>query len=403
MTQHSGHLAARVALPLALPESAAATARDNYLPVRSPQIKVLHLITNVGHGGAQKVLADIVNAGDERFEHHVVSLVAGEPFFETNAKSLVSLGLKRGQMSPWAIPKLRRIARTVRPDLVHAWLYHGNLASIFLRDLVPRIVWAIHNTTLDRQHTKLTTRATNRLCSVLSRWAPDRIIYVSTKARALHEALGYRRDKSILIENGIELSGYESGPEARLNARRSLEIADDDVVVGCIARYDPQKDHQTIIAAFAHALRREPRLRLVLVGLGCTPANAELAALLREAGVAEHAMLLGERRDIALIISALDLLLIGSAFGEALPLVALEGAAIGVPIVATKVGDLGPFVLESRALVPPRQPNAMAGAILHALERKPGDDRRRYVLEERYSLTAMLEKYGSVYSGDAPQ
>ncbi len=141
--------------------------------------RIRHIITSVGHGGAQKVLADLVNAEPERAEHHLASLVEVEPFFKMQPASIQSLALQRGLVSVKAIWRLRRFVAELRPDVVHAWLYHANFASAFIREMCPRLVWSIHNTNLDRTQSKRITRLITRCCSRLSHWIPFGIIYAS--------------------------------------------------------------------------------------------------------------------------------------------------------------------------------------------------------------------------------
>jgi glycosyltransferase involved in cell wall biosynthesis len=360
-------------------------------------MKILHLISSVGHGGAQKILADIVNANRDRAEHHVVSLIAGEPFFKMQPASLQSLPLQRGQISPRGIRTLRRFAGGIQPDIIHAWLYHGNFASAFIKDMSPKLVWSIHNTTLDPKQSKRATRLINKFCSVLSRWLPDQIVYVSPQARAVHECLGYDAKRGIVIENGIDLNSF-AGRDSRLPMRQGLRVSDRDILVGCIARYDPQKDHRTVVEAVSRAAQKNPNVRLLLVGEGCSNDNPILKILLRDTGIAERTILLGVRDDIPSILSALDLLVIGSAFGEALPVVGLEAAAAGIPIVATAVGDVEPLVLEPGDVVPPRSPDAMSAAILRVTGRDFQDDQRRRVLAQRFSHEKMLESYRQLYA-----
>ena len=236
-------------------------------------MKILHIISSVGHGGAQKILADIVNTG--RDEHHVISLVVGTPFFNMQPASFQSLSLRRGQISPHGIRALRAFARGIKPDVVHAWLYHGNFASVFVRDMCSRLIWSIHNTTLDPKHSKRTTRLLNRVCAVLSGLLPDQIVYASPRARAVHEYMGYDAKKGIVIENGIDLNIF-SNRGSRMSMRKGLRVVDEDILVGCIARYDPQKDHRTVIGAVNRATQKNPNLRLLLVGRGVRTSNPEL-------------------------------------------------------------------------------------------------------------------------------
>jgi glycosyltransferase involved in cell wall biosynthesis len=365
--------------------------------------RIVHIIVGVRQGGAEKILADVVNARAGGLEHHVVSLLAGEPYFAMNAASFHSLGLTRGQLSPGAVRRLRAIVRRLEPNLVQGWLYHGNFASLFVRDLSPTLLWSIHNTDLPVGSSKLSTRLIDRLCALFSRAAPDRIVYASEPARRVHERLGYAPAKGTMIENGIDLDAFRSNAETRNQVRRALDVSEGERLIGCIARFDPQKDHRTLIRSFASVVRQRPDARLVLVGDGCMDQNVELTQWLQENSVAERALLLGQRSDIGAIMSALDLLVIASAYGEALPLVALEAAAADLPLVATDVGEVRPFVLDPEDVVPPRDPERLADAILRALNRgrdpasEPAHARRRR-LEQRFSRAAMVARYGAVYA-----
>jgi len=365
--------------------------------------RIVHIIVGVRQGGAEKILADVVNAGAGGLEHHVVALLAGEPYFPMNAVSFHSLGLTRGQLSPGAVRRLRAIVRSLKPHRVQGWLYHGNFASLFVRDLSPTLLWSIHNTDLPAGSSKLSTRLIDRLCALCSRAVPDWIVYASEPARRVHERLGYAPAKGIVIENGIDLDAFQPSAEARQTIRQALGISEGERLIGCIARFDSQKDHQTLIRSFASVARQRPNVRLALVGDGCTGQNAALMQWLEEGGVAGRVLLLGQRSDIRAIMSALDLLAIASAYGEALPLVALEAAAVGLPVVATDVGEVRPFVLDPEDVVPPRSPERLAAAMLRALYREHGpasesERTRRRRLEQRFSLAAMVARYDEVYA-----
>ena len=369
--------------------------------------RIVHVIVGVRQGGAEKVLTDVVNAGAGGLEHHVVSLLAGEPFFPLNATSFHSLGLTRGQISPGAIRRLRAVVRGLRPALVQGWLYHGNLASLFVRDLTPALLWSIHNTDLPAGFSKPATRLIDRICALCSGFAPDRIVYASEPARCVHERLGYAPAKGAVIENGIDLDAFRLSLGERGRSRSALNLSEADKVIGCVARFDPQKDHRTLIRAFAAAAKRRPDVRLALVGDGCTGENAALTQWLREEGVAERTLLLGRRADIRAVMSALDLVVIASAYGEALPLVALEAAALDRPVVATDVGEVRPFALDPDDIVPPQSPERLADAILNALGRNdgPADEparARRRRLEQRFSSHAMMARYAMLYAAAVP-
>jgi len=310
--------------------------------------------------------------------------------------------MSRGIPSPLAAIKLRQIARRIEPDIVHAWLYHGNICSLALRDICQNILWSIHNTNLSREKSKRMTRLINRACATLSSHIPRHVVYASTQARTVHEELGYDRRKGILISNGVDLEKFQFNPQARQRIRSSLGLQTDEAAVGCIARFDPQKDHQTVIRSFAKVIAKK-NARLVLAGTGCDTNNEHLQAWLNREGLQANALLLGERRDIADLLCALDVLVIGSAYGEAMPVIALEAAAVGLPIVTTNVGDVAPFTLEPTDIVAPRQPDQMAASILRILERintQTFSDlkaARHKMLKSYYGISEMVQKYYNLY------
>jgi glycosyltransferase involved in cell wall biosynthesis len=369
--------------------------------------RIVHIIAGVGQGGAEKVLADVVNHGAGTLEHHVIALLAGEPFFELRAKSFHSLQLNKRQLSHNALWQLRKTVKEIRPDLVHGWLYHGNFASIFVRDLTPRLMWSIHNTDLSPRFSKFTTRLINRLCAYSSHRTPDSIIYVCDQARQVHERIGYSPSKGAVIENGVDLDYFKFDAAGRTKVRKSLGIGANELLLGCVARFDHQKDHRTLAQSFAIIANKIDNARLALIGEGCSVQNAQLADLLEETGVKTRTLLLGKRSDIPSVMSALDLLVIASAYGEALPLVGLEAAAIGLPIVATDVGDVAPFVLADEDIVEPRNPELLAAAIAKAIERKSRgaldqqQSERRRILEVRFSTESMLDRYNQIYLASA--
>src|SRR5207249_976733 len=87
--------------------------------------------------------------------------------------------------------------------------------------------------------------------------------------------------------------------------RASWGLTDDDMVVGHLGRYHPVKDHDSFLRAFAGAAARLPRLRAVLAGAGIDDRNAPLSARVRDLGIVDRVVMLGERRDVAALREAI--------------------------------------------------------------------------------------------------
>lgn len=363
-------------------------------------LKVLHIIPAMIQGGAEKLLFDLVVRSRPAIDMNIVTLLAEAPFFKFDGDIVHDLGLKRGQLSRRAIMELRRKIREFKPHVIHAWLYAGNLFATAAVDLGIPIIWSIHNTTLSKAHSKRSTRLTNVVCARLSGRVPSRIVYCAASARDAHERIGYDRSRGVLIENGIDFDAFAFDAAARQRTREVIGLAVDDYAIGCVARFDPQKNHALLIEAFSK-LRHDEHARLVLVGRGCTANNKELMHWLEISGVRDRTKLLGERGDIAAILSALDIWICASTYGEALSLAAIEAAAIGLPIVTTDVGEMRTFVLDPAHVVSPVSADAMAAAIRNArnsgaaLETRKIERRMRIVCD--FSLGTTVERYHALY------
>jgi glycosyltransferase involved in cell wall biosynthesis len=129
--------------------------------------------------------------------------------------------------------------------------------------------------------------------------------------------------------------------------------------------------------------------------------EARLSDRVRQAGLAEHAHLLGVREDVPRLLAALDVAVLSSV-GEAFPLVLGEAMACGVPCVSTDVGDAARIIGETGEVVPPRDPGALAAALERVLSLEP--DRRRELgmaarrrIEENYSLEKTAGQYEEIY------
>jgi glycosyltransferase involved in cell wall biosynthesis len=206
----------------------------------------------------------------------------------------------------------------------------------------------------------------NRVCSALSQRIPWRIVYCAEVARGLHEEkFGYDSARGLVIENGVDFASFRFDPKRRAALRAAWSLDPHSVAIGCVGRFDTQKDHETVLRAIS--LLSNPRIRLLLAGAGCTGENPHLKEMVRTFGLADRLLALGPVHDMQGLLSALDLLVIGSAYGEALPVVGLEAAANQLPVVATTVGAVENLVLDPAHLAPPRNPAALASAIATAL------------------------------------
>lgn len=354
-------------------------------------IRVLHLIPHLGQGGAEAALATLLAAPQPDIEHAVCTMIAAPQHFDVAQSVLHGTG-SRGSPSPALALHLRRALLEVRPHVLHCWMYHANLLSLASLGFGVRIIWSLH---AERPNAfKQMTRWVSAACARLSPILPDRIIYVAETARAYHEAAGYAAARGIVIPNGINTERFR--PTTMPRPRHGM------IRLGMVARYDPAvKGHHFLIEVLArHPLRS--RLQIVFAGAGCDTAP-ELRDHLEAAGLLGQARLLGALTQIEQLYADLDLLVLPSR-SEALPMSLLEGAATGLVVCASRVGDIPRLGLPEETLFEPDDAFGCARALeaAAALVRRPEVAlRQRALIEARFGIDNVARRYAELYRGVA--
>lgn len=367
--------------------------------------RVVHVIAGLGDGGAEMVLARLVGA-DRGHEHVVVSLTdegRHGPTLRAAGVAVHALGQRRGRFSPAAWLRLVRLLRALRPDVVQTWMYHADLlgGTAARAAGVRAVVWGVHSVGVDSPSTRLVVR----LCALLSRLVPRRIVCVSQEGARLHGRLGYARDRLVVIPNGYDTAALAPDPAAREALRREWGCGPRTAVLGLLARWNVLKDHATLLAAFAGLAAPEGvDCRLVLAGGGMDGGNSELADLISRHGLTGRVALLGPRTDAAAVMSALDVHVLSSRV-EAFPNVVAEAMCCGTPCVVTDVGDAALIVGRTGWVAPPGDPAALAAAMREALAERADADawsRRRQAARERivanFGLSTVVESYARLWS-----
>lgn len=371
-------------------------------------IRIAHVITGLGVGGAEMMLVKLVTGMDRRrFESRVITLsddLALADRVRAAGIGVSTLGLDtRLGSAPGALRRLVRTLREPRPDIVQTWLYHGDLlGGIAGRLIGAPVIWNIQNSAMDPSRTSRRTTTVSRICAAASRVVPKTIVSCSYVGMEGHIAMGYTRSRFEVIPNGVDLAVFRPDPEVREDVRAEWGVAPGTRVIGIIARLHPQKDHGNFFAAAGMLARTHPDVRFVLVGLGLEPGNEETMAMVRAAGVERQTILLGLRPDIARILCGLDLHTLSSAFGEGFPNVLGEAMAAGVPCVVTDIGDSARIVAETGRSVPSRNPAALANAWREMLDLPPaGFEALRVAARERvaahFSIGAAIGQYEQLY------
>jgi glycosyltransferase involved in cell wall biosynthesis len=203
-----------------------------------------------------------------------------------------------------------------------------------------------------------------------------------------------------VIPNGVDTSRFRNVPAGtRESVRRSLGLGPEFVWLA-VGRFEAQKDYPNMLRGYVQVREQFPDVMLLLVGRGSLQAEAE--ALAQSLGIT-GVRFLGMRHDIAELMSAADGYVMSSST-EGMPIVLLEAASSGLPIVATSVGGTPEVVSEGESgfLVPPRDSGALAAAMLRLMrlpevERRAMGERGHDHVRSRYGLGVMVERWEHLY------
>ena len=360
--------------------------------------RVLHLIDHMGSGGAQRVLAGLVESRNRASATSVVSLRSHclpelRERMAACGASYRELGLSH--WNPLPLPTIGRAFREVHADVIHSHLEFSNeLAVLAARSLGrdrPAVIVHVHNFP-DRHYSRLHRGMGRMLASRTDAYiAPSAGI-----ADSIRTAFGRGVRRVEIIPYAIESAWFDRGPNELSVARRSSAAP----VIGTVARLAPQKSVHDLIDAMPFVLQTRPAARLLIVGDG--PLRSDLEAQCRRLGIGDSVTFAGYSHDVAAAYAAIDIFVLPSRH-EGLPICLLEVMAMGIPVVGTRVPGISELIENERTGldVPYGDPKALAVAVLRLLTDEPLCDRlwraARQSIKDNYTSSAVAGRVEELY------
>jgi glycosyltransferase involved in cell wall biosynthesis len=328
------------------------------------RLRVLMLVDNLLPGGAERVAATLAILLDRsRFRPTVCvsrAIEGPSPLIDDLGRADVPI-LPLTRTSRRAIGAWRPLItflRRERVDILHAHKFGSNVWGAALATLARVPVFVAH----EQGSTFLGQRLRPFLDRELIARAADALIVVSPEdERTMVDVARIAPGKVRLVRNGI-VPPLPSGRDVRAE----LGIPPDAELVGTVAVLRPEKALGVLIDATALLAPEFPRLRVLIAGGG--PEEDRLRAIVRDRGLEDRVLLLGLRRDVADVLSVLDVVAFSSD-REGTPLAVMEAMAAAKPIVATRVGGIPDLVEDGvhGLLVPRRDPGALADSLARLL------------------------------------
>jgi glycosyltransferase involved in cell wall biosynthesis len=359
-------------------------------------IRLMFVLASAVRGGIEEVVLSLARRLDPSDFH--LSLAAPAPLLESFAPELRGVRVDTCAVEAERLtkaPALSRFIARVRPDVVNPHLFRSTLVAAPLArwHRVPAVVETYHGREAWREDGSF---AVDRVVGTLL----DRAIAVSQAAAVFLVARKrYAADRVVVVPNGRDLGVFTPGRD-RESVRKELGLDRLTPLVGVVGRLETQKGHADLLAAWPAVLHGLPDARLLVVGDGSLRGALETQA--RESNTAASIIFAGVRADVPRLLDAMDVLALPSLH-EGMPLTAIEGAAMGRPVVATAVDGTPEVVLDgvTGLLVPPRDPGALARALLTLLcaparARTMGGAARARALA-RFELGRQVEATARVY------
>ena len=296
---------------------------------------------------------------------------------------------------------LARFLREERPHILHCHMSHAVLTARMARLLrrVPVVIGTLHG--LKMYNVRGTGWRVRETLNGLTDWLSDVTTVVCSAAAEHYLSTGaISRDSLRLIPNGVSTDRFRFSPAVRQRVRTELGVNGEFVWLQ-VGRFQPVKDHHTMLRAFARVTAETPRSLLLLAGSG--PLQGELEELAKGLGLGSRVRFLGTRSDIPDLLAGADGCVLSSVC-EALPMALLEAAATGVPCVTTDVGGTSDIVVHGVTgfLAPASNPEALSNAMLR-LAALPvssrawmGEQARRHVTS-RFGLNEVVGQWEQLY------
>jgi glycosyltransferase involved in cell wall biosynthesis len=357
---------------------------------------IVYVLTSLGMGGAERQVLDLATRMADR--GHAIKLLVLRPRLPEEWPTplpVLHLNMRRTPASVFkGLVRARRFLLGYRPQLLHSHSFHANLVARLLRILTPpQVISTVHNVFEGGWGRMLIYRLTDGLCR--------RTTAVSTAVAERFVRMGaVPRRKCLVVPNGIDSAEFAPNAERRAQMRSAMGVGEEFVWLTA-GRIVPAKDLPNLLRAFALVRTSTPEAQLWIAGEGNTSGVKRVSNIALLSGSFEHVRWLGLRRDLPALLDAADGFVLASAW-EGMPLVVGEAMAMEKPVVATDVGGVRELVGTAGVLVPARESNALAEAMVE-LMRSTAEDRQKLGRAARdriateFSIDARADQWESLY------
>ena len=298
---------------------------------------------------------------------------------------------------------LINLLRSLKPDLVQTWLVHADFIGSLAARLagIKNIIWNVRYSKIEIGKAKIKTILIIKVLSKLSYFIPKLIIIVSKKAKKIYQDEGYDKKKLKFIPNGYDLSILKVNKNKKIDFQKKIGIKKQMPLIGCVARFDPLKDHLNLLNSISLIRLKNINFFCVLVGTNINKSKI-LINEIKRLKLNDCIKLLGPTKNISEVMNSIDIH-VQSSRSEGFPNVVAEAMAHKTPCIVTNVGDSSYIVGNTGWVVPPNEPVKLAKAIQLAFNEISTKNwvkrcnKARERIRKKFSMGKMIESYNNLW------
>lgn len=328
------------------------------------KMKIVHIITGLGVGGAERIVCDLANKMHSQGHEIIIISLTGDTHISIPV-GLTVLELKMSK-SPMSLIlgylKVRRELKRIKPDVVHSHMIHANIFSRLMRLTLPLhlLINTAHSNNEGGRLRMLAYRLTDKLTDIstnVSKKAVEEFINCSAVPSG----------RMLTVYNGIDVDKYQFNPKDRIQKRNEISIDNNTPLIMTVGRLTEAKDYPNLLNAFSK-LDTYPEPCLAIIGSG--ELEERLMQLAVTLNISHRVKWLGLQHNVHEWLSACDVFVLSSAW-EGFGLVIAEAMSCSRVVVATNVGGISEVIENQNYLVPSGNPELLSEKIRGALNLLP--------------------------------
>lgn len=364
-------------------------------------MKIIQIINSLETAGAEKLILDTIPLYVKEGIEMDILLLWDNDFPFTNALRKLNCCniyiLKKSEnrkdvYNPSAVLGIKKILSNY--DIAHLHVFPSQYFAVFANLLnggKTKLILTEHNTS--------NSRIKNRVFKPIERFVYDKydkVICITDEIKDIYQNYLGLPNKFVTINNGIDINKINT---SQAYTKSDLGYAEDEKLLIMVARFEDQKDQDTLIKSLVHL---PTQYKLLLVGAG--KRRKELEDLVSKLNLLERVNFLGQRMDVYKLIKSADFVVLSSHF-EGLSLSSVEGLASGKPFIASDVPGLTEIVKDAGILFKRGDEKQLANIILSFENDKEFYDSIVVKCLERankYDISKMVNKYIELYHSILP-